>query len=128
MAAKEEQSKGSFLDTIKIAIALGLLVGGPVVLSIYKVTTSGIAKTGAIIGLVLAALVVFLTTAKGRASWEFMKDARIEVRKVIWPTQKETLQTTLIVIVMAVAVGLILFMFDGILAWLLAKFGTGKPS
>jgi preprotein translocase subunit SecE len=112
--ATKEQEKSSVIDLVKILLSVGLLIGGPIVLNIYHIT-SGPAKIGAILGLVLLAIVIFLTSNKGKASWEFMKEARIEVRKVIWPTQKETLQTTLIVIVMAIAIGLLLFVFDQIL-------------
>jgi preprotein translocase subunit SecE len=41
-----------------------------------------------------------LTSAPGRQLWRFAVDARMEVRKVVWPTRQETMQTTLIVIVM----------------------------
>ena len=48
----------------------------------------------------LAGAIVY-TTEKGPGTlWLFLRDARTEVRKVVWPTRTETLQTTGIVIVM----------------------------
>ena len=46
--------------------------------------------------------------------WAFFRDARNEVRKVIWPTRQETLQTTLIVLAMVVLVALILWAMDAL--------------
>ena len=56
-----------------------------------------------------------LTSAQGRQLWRFALDSRMEVRKVVWPTRQETIQTTLIVIVMVFILGLILWLFDTIL-------------
>ncbi len=78
--------------------------------------------------LVLSALALFVAvqTEKGRAAWEFARDAHTEVRKVVWPTRKETTQTTLIVIAMVGLVAIILWMLDGLLAWLVKLLlGTG---
>ena len=41
-----------------------------------------------------------------------MREVDVERRKVVWPTRQETLQTTLIVLVITVIVGLILFLMD----------------
>jgi preprotein translocase subunit SecE len=47
------------------------------------------------------------------------------VRKVVWPTRQETLQTTLIVIAMVVIVGVLLWLFDLVLVGIL-RFLTGQ--
>ena len=78
--------------------------------------------------LVLSALALFVAvqTEKGRAAWEFARDSHTEVRKVVWPTRKETTQTTLIVIAMVGLVAIILWILDGLLAWLVKLLlGTG---
>jgi preprotein translocase subunit SecE len=48
----------------------------------------------------------------------------MEVRKVVWPTRQETLQTTLIVIVMVLILGILLWLFDMVLMAIL-RFLTG---
>ena len=82
-----------------------------------------------VIGLLLlsaAALFVAVQTDKGRAAWDFVRDSHTEVRKVIWPTRKETTQTTLIVIAMVGLVAVIMWILDGFLAWLVKlMLGTG---
>ena len=78
--------------------------------------------------LVLSATAVFVAvqTEKGRAAWDFVRESHTEVRKVVWPTRKETTQTTLIVIAMVGLVAIIMWMLDGLLAWLVKwLLGTG---
>jgi len=58
------------------------------------------------------AVVVALQTAQGRAAWEFAKGARVELRRVVWPSNKETMQVTLVVFVLVVLVALFLWMVD----------------
>ena len=70
-----------------------------------------------IIGLLLAiaaAVFVSVQTEKGRAVGDFMRESRTEVRKVVWPTRKETTTTTAIVMGVVFVVGLILWLLDTI--------------
>lgn len=61
---------------------------------------------------------------KGKATVAFAREARTEVRKVIWPTRQETLHTTLIVAAVTAVMSLILWGLDGILVRLVS-FITG---
>ncbi|MCC6136061.1 MAG: preprotein translocase subunit SecE [Candidatus Contendobacter sp.] len=75
-----------------------------------------------VIGLLAAfggAVVLALKTELGAETLEFIQGARAEVRKVVWPTRAETTQTTLIVIAMVVIMGLLLWLLDVILFWLI---------
>ena len=58
---------------------------------------------------------------KGRRSLAFFKDARIEVRKVVWPTRQEAMQTTVAVLFMVVLVAIMLWLFDMFLGWGVSK-------
>ena len=56
----------------------------------------------------------------------FIRQVRQEAAKVTWPTRKETTQTTLIVLAMVGLVAIILWVLDGLLAWLVRlMLGTG---
>jgi len=70
--------------------------------------------------LIIAGFVVYLIymTDKGKRTASFFQDARTEVRKVVWPTRQETVQTTLTVFIIVVIVGIMLWLFDMLLAWL----------
>ncbi len=67
--------------------------------------------------IVLAAVAIGLvaTTAKGEKARAFSREARIEMRKVVWPTRQETIQTTMIVMVMVFIVALFLWGLDSLL-------------
>jgi preprotein translocase subunit SecE len=72
--------------------------------------------------IVLACFLLFvaLQTASGRSLWRFSKDARAELRKVVWPTRPETIQTTMIVVLMVVVMSLILWGLDSLLLWVVS--------
>jgi preprotein translocase subunit SecE len=67
------------------------------------------------------AIAIAMQTEKGRQVWGFFQDAQTEVRKVVWPTRDETIQTTLIVIIMVVIVSLILWGLDWALGSMISK-------
>jgi preprotein translocase subunit SecE len=74
-----------------------------------------------VIGLLVAvgvAVAIALRTELGAETLEFVQGARAELRKVVWPTRAETTQTTLIVIIMVIIMGLLLWLFDILLLWL----------
>lgn len=70
---------------------------------------------------------IFLQTVAGQRAWEFIGEARTEVRKVVWPTRKETIQTTLVVMAMVVVVAILLWIIDMFLMWAV-KLLTGQGS
>jgi preprotein translocase subunit SecE len=63
------------------------------------------------------AVFILLKTELGGNALEFIKDSRLELRKVVWPTRAETLQTSLAVIVMVIVMGIFLWLFDVLLFW-----------
>jgi len=69
---------------------------------------------------IILLLIIFLTQ-QGKAVWKFYKEARIELRKVVWPTRHETFQTTLIVIAMVIVLSVLLWGIDTILLWAVSK-------
>lgn len=74
-----------------------------------------------ILDVIVALMMVVLLglTTKGLAFFKFSKEARSELRKVHWPARQETIQTTLIVMVMVVVVGLCLWGIDGFFIWVI---------
>ena len=115
MNAKAEA--GEFrLDSAKWLIILAIVAGG-IYANSYYATIEPLYR--ALAGIVIAALAlgVALQTEKGAWAWDLAKEARVEVRKVVWPTTQETTQTTLIVVVAVIFVGLILWALDSLLSW-----------
>lgn len=70
--------------------------------------------------LIATASGVALLTAKGKTIVIFAREARTEVRKVIWPTRQETMYTTLIVATVTAVMSVILWGLDGILVRLIS--------
>ena len=64
---------------------------------------------------------VALQTEKGGAFWALLKDAKNEIRKVVWPTRQETVQTTLVVVAVVLAMGLVLWGLDSLLGWVVSR-------
>jgi|AntDeeMinimDraft_5_1070356.scaffolds.fasta_scaffold09767_4 preprotein translocase subunit SecE len=71
---------------------------------------------GVVVLCVLAAAVA-LTTTKGRSLVTLARESKKEIQRVIWPTRPETVQTTAIVLVAVMVVGLLLWLLDTLLGW-----------
>ena len=59
----------------------------------------------------------FSQQIEARDAADFLQEARLELRKMIWPTKAETLQTTLIVFAAVIVVALFLWVIDFFLSW-----------
>jgi len=68
----------------------------------------------------VAAGFIGLQTGKGKAFFVLAKEARTEIRKVVWPTRQETTQTTLIVVAVVLVMALLLWGLDSLLGWLVS--------
>ncbi len=115
--AHSQESSLSAFDSFKIVLSIALLAAGVVGFYWYP-EYSLLYRTLALVGVVLVSAGLFFVTAPGRAFWSFFQEARMELRKVTWPTRQETIHTTLMVVVMVVIVGLILWLLDSLFLWL----------
>ncbi len=104
-------------DKIKMLLAVLILAAG-VTGYYYFADQMHVLRVVGLLVVVLVAMIVALQTSIGRSSWAFAQAARTEVRKVVWPTRKETMQMTLTVIVAVFIMSLLLWGFDSFLAWL----------
>lgn len=105
-------------DQLKWLMA-AVLVAGAVGGFYYFGDQSLLFRVIGIIVVTSVAVAIAFQTEKGRQAWALMQDARTELRKVVWPTRNETLQTTLIVIGVVTVTAIMLWMLDGLLAWLI---------
>ncbi|MCG6200283.1 preprotein translocase subunit SecE [Psychromonas antarctica] len=114
MSTKNTENTTSSLDGLKWGITILLLAAIIVGNYIYGESLHIVARVGVL--LLLAALAVFSAamTEKGRIFVDFAKESRLEVRKVVWPTRQETIQTTLIILAVSTIVGLVLWGLDGV--------------
>jgi preprotein translocase subunit SecE len=118
MNAKTE-SQSSSLDGLKWLVVL-LLIAGAVAGNIYYAEQSLLYRVLALVAMALVAAFVAVQTEQGAAFWKLTKEARTEIRKVVWPTRQESTQTTLIVVGFVVLMSLLLWGLDTLLGWLVS--------
>ncbi|OGT64232.1 MAG: preprotein translocase subunit SecE [Gammaproteobacteria bacterium RIFCSPLOWO2_02_47_7] len=116
MNSKVETAGSNRLDTIKIALSILIVASATTLFYLYSEHSLLLRVVGLLAAIVIAVLIT-LKTEKGRQLWIFVQDAQIEVRKVVWPTREETLQTTMIVILMVVVIAIFLWLLDMFLGW-----------
>ena len=106
------------VDWLMWVVAAGLVMAGIVANHIY----GDVAWSLRVLGwLVLSGVVLVLAarTTQGKAMLEFVRESRVELRKVFWPTRQETLQVTFLVVAVVAVLALVLWGMDGVLVWLM---------
>ena len=107
-------------DKIKLLVAFLLVVAGIVGYYYLRDSASVLKLASVLAGLIMAAAVVW-TTELGKRFFAFAKDSVAEAKRVVWPTRKETLQTTGIVILFSIIMALFLWAVDASLMVLVNK-------
>jgi preprotein translocase subunit SecE len=98
-------------DKIKIVVAL-LLVAAGVAGFYYLQESLAVFRVLSVLAGVVAAALVFWTAESGKRFFSFGRESIAEAKRVVWPTRKETLQTTGVVIAFAVVMALFLWAVD----------------
>ncbi|TKB49572.1 preprotein translocase subunit SecE [Ferrimonas aestuarii] len=117
------ENQGGAMDSLKWGVVVLVLLAA-VVGNYYFDTVSVLVRAIGVVVAIAAALGIAATTVKGKNAWEFAQESRLEVRKVVWPTRQETMQTTLIVFVVTAILALFLWGLDAVLVRLVS-FITG---
>ena len=111
MTEQAQTGGPSALDTLKLVAAIAILVGG--IGAFYVLTTYPIAVRWLIVfAAVGAGIFVALQSAQGRTFAQFVQGSRVELRKIVWPTRQETMQTTLVVVVAILVLGIFFWLLD----------------
>ena len=118
MTSKVEGSENR-LDALKW-LAVALLVAVGVVGNQYFSAEPILYRVLVLLLLAAAAGFLAFQTAKGKAFAVLLKEARVEIRKVVWPTRQETTQTTMIVVLVVLLMALMLWGLDSLLGWLVS--------
>jgi preprotein translocase subunit SecE len=125
METKVEEEP-TIVDTAKLALAVVVVLAGLVGYYYFADASQLLRVLAVIVALAIAAVVAF-TSLQGRTLWKFIQGARVELNKVVWPTREETIQTTLVVIVVAMIGGVFFFLIDRVLLWVTTSImGTGS--
>ena len=114
-------------DTAKLVAAIILVIGGVVAYYVLKSRPEVWAPWAAMIGAMLLGVLLFAFSRYGSNFWQFVLESRVELRKVFWPSRKETMNTTVIVLVFVAIASTFFWVLDLILAFT-TKFFTGQGS
>jgi preprotein translocase subunit SecE len=115
MKGKAETGKPQIVNTLLLTLATVLLIAG--VGAYYWLQDLAITPVRVVGLIAVAALASFIAAQadSGAAFFRFIKEADIERRKVVWPTHQETLQTSLMVIIVIILISLFLAAVDWML-------------
>jgi preprotein translocase subunit SecE len=107
------------MDRLKYLIALLLLAAG--IAGYYVFGEWPLVARAAVViaGTLAGAAVVLFATPAGARFLEFWRGTLAEVRKVAWPSRKETIQSTLVVFAFVTTMALFLWLTDKTLEWVL---------
>jgi len=115
--AVENQSDTRY-DWLKWLVISVLIVAGLIANYYYSQQPWPLRVLGWLLLLAIA-VVIALQTYLGKQALGFARESRVELRKVVWPTRQETMQTTLVVGAMVVLIALLLWGIDGMLVWII---------
>ena len=108
----------STTDRIKLGLAVLVIVAGIVGFSMLE-GQPGMVRVGVFVGSVVIAAIIALFSEPGRRTISFGRDSYNEVKRVVWPTRKETTQMTGIVFAFVVVMGILLWIVDKGLEWVI---------
>ena len=112
-------------ERIKIAVAALLAVGGLVAYYVL-VDRSTALRVGVLLGGFVGAIALMAFTQAGRTFVGFSRESWEESKRVVWPSRKETLQTTGVVFAFVFAMAIFMWVVDAGLLWITQKLlGTG---
>ena len=115
MNAKVDTESGR-LDSLKMGAAVLLLAGG--IYAFYHFAEMhAVLRVLGLLAVAAIAVLIASQTAFGRQVAGFISGANTEVRRVVWPSRAETVQTTLAVLVVVLLVGIFLWLLDMLLLW-----------
>ena len=115
----DTESKSSSLNVV-IWLLVVLLVAAAVGGNAYYAEYSLLYRVLGIVTASVIAAILAVQTTQGSSFWKLAKEARTEIRKVVWPTRQESTQTTFIVVVFVLVMSLILWGLDALLGWLVS--------
>lgn len=71
-------------------------------------------RIGVIIALIVAGIVLLLSTQQGRGFSKLLKDTQVELRRVTWPSKDETIEYTWKVLLAIFVSGVLIYIIDGL--------------
>jgi preprotein translocase subunit SecE len=109
----------SVTDKLKLGLAVFVIIAGIVGFSVFESKLPTVARVAIFVASLGLAAVIAWMSEPGRRTVAFAHESYNEVKRVVWPTRKETLQMTGIVFAFVAIMGLFLWVLDKLVEWLL---------
>jgi len=126
MAEAQSNPGASAKDTALVALSVLVLLFGIGAFYWYDDRALPLRVGMVVAGLAAGAALAWFSWY-GREFWQFALAARVELRKVVWPTRDETIKTTYVVFIFAILMGLFFWGLDWVLTWL-TRLMTGQSA
>ena len=108
------------IDRLRWLAAVGLILAG-IGGNWYFQSESLLLRVAALLAIMGLSVLIIWNSRKGQEIVSLLRESRSEVRRVVWPTNQETNQTTLIVLVIVLIFSLILWGLDSLLGWIISS-------
>ncbi len=117
---ENSEQKSSWVSLLAVVIVIVALV------LYYTLIDKGYwVRVGALLGGIALAVIIMALSADGRRFIAYSKESWLEVKKVVWPTRKESTQMTLVVFGFVVIMSLFLWLVDKLVEWLVFSIFLG---
>ena len=120
----ETQARPASVDTALLAAACVVVLASIVAYYYFEGVTLVLRVMGILAGVGIGAALLY-QARQGQVIWQFILGSRVEIRKVIWPTRQETLQTTITVFIFLLLLGLFFWSLDFVLL-MITRAVTGQ--
>ena len=120
MSTNTESGQSQSITDWLVWSVVTLIVAGGVFGNWYYQDQSLLFRVLALLALAAVAGLLSFQTNQGKALWTLIKESRVEIRRVVWPTRQETTQTTFIVVVLVLVFSLVLWGLDSLLSWVVS--------
>ena len=121
----ETEANRSGLDTGLMLLAFAVLAGTIAAFYYLDGQLHPVLRTVGMLAGAALAVVIGLQTATGKTAFGYVQGSRVEMRRVVWPSRKETLQSTLMILAVVLILAMFLWGLDAILVWAMQIF-TGR--
>ena len=118
MSKSNVETVTSTIDRVKLGLAVLIIAAGIVAYSMLD-GQPAVARVAVFLGSLIIAGVIAWFSEPGRRTLSFARDSSNEVKRVVWPTRKEATQMTGIVFVFVVVMGILLWIVDKGLGWVI---------
>jgi preprotein translocase subunit SecE len=115
--ATQEQKSSSLFDTALLWLSIAVLCASIFGYYWFEPQYNDLIRVLGMLAGGAVAIVIALQTSTGKTAWAYIQGSRTELRRVVWPNRQETVQTTLMVIVVVMILAMFIWALDVVLAW-----------